>query len=649
MGLLIEPAALIARVMRSVLTPPPPTDLTLWAERNIIFGNESPFPGPFRRETFPPMEYILECLSPDHPARVVTLMASAQIMKTTVAQIFVAGLMSVAPGNMLYVHASHDNAVRWARGKWKDMRRQSAALRRVFGEIKTKDSTDTLLYQEHRFGLGSIQISGPSSASLSMISTPYVVEDDLSKWENNTAGDPERQADSRAAAFEWAKILKISTPMFAKTCRITRAFKEGNQMRVHLPCPHCEHRQPLEWSNFQANINKDKPEDAHFSCVSCGCVIEHKHKRQMLAACLTLPKSGWVEENPSAKEPSLQIWRAYSPARDWESIAREWIAVEGDPAAEQVFFNDVLGLSYEQASEAPPWEALRDRGNSAGHDRGRVPEGALILCAGVDCQGDRVEVHIQGFGPNLQRWTIDYHVIPHHISAPECWDALDAILKKPLVAERGRGRQIAMLAIDGNAYTKDVFSWAKRHSWNRVIVVRGAKSDQAVPLALTKNERRADGTIKKAQKRFYNVGVSGLKAALYEQLKKHDPLARGFCGYPKGLSDEFYRQLCAENRVVEKDRWGYPQSRWKLVHERNEVLDTTIYAEAAAIRCGWYTRQTEDWERIRLEVEDDKAAPQDDLFDPARVSTAGHQAAPKETEKPAGFLKRDTQQSWINR
>jgi hypothetical protein len=33
-----------------------------------------------------------------------------------------------------------------------------------------------------------------------------------SKWEPNSAGDPETQADNRARAIEFAKILKISTP-----------------------------------------------------------------------------------------------------------------------------------------------------------------------------------------------------------------------------------------------------------------------------------------------------------------------------------------------------------------------------------------------------------------------------------------------------
>jgi phage terminase large subunit GpA-like protein len=85
-------------------------------------------------------------------------------------------------------------------------------------------------------------------------------------------------------------------------------------------------------------------------------------------------------------------------------------------------------------------------------------------------------------------------------------------------------------------------------------VVRGAKSDMAPPLALTKTERKPDGHHAKTQKRFYNVGVSSLKGALYEVLRRADPLARGFCGYPRGFDDEFFRQLTAEKRETKVDK-----------------------------------------------------------------------------------------------
>jgi len=647
---LIDPTRIAASVVATVMRPPPPPDLNIWAEQNIKFGKESPFPGDYSRKTFPPAERMLEVLGSDHPARVVTLMGSAQIIKTTLAQIFVAGSMDLDPCDMLYVHPSHDNATRWARGKWRQMRQGSPALRRIFSDGKSRDSTDNLLYQERRDGRGSLLISGANSpASLSMISVPRQVQDDLAKWEANSAGDPEKQADSRSSAFDTAKVLKISTPLMKKTCRIARAFMAGTQERWHMPCPHCGHFQPLEWANFLTNLDPDNPADAHFTCVSCGCAIEHRHKRGMLAA------GKWVADNPSAPNPSFHVWRALSPSRDWESIAREWLAADGDPRAEQTFYNDVLGLPYEQANEAPPWEAIRDRSNASGHDRGRVPVGGLICTAGVDCQGNRTEVHVKVFGEHLTRWTVDYLVIPHHIATVECRAALDDLLKRKWPDKFGRQRSIDMLAIDGNAWTRDVFAWAKDHPWSRVIVVRGAKSELAPPLALVKTERKDDGAIRKTQKRFYNVGTSSLKGALYEHLKKFDPLVRGFCGYPRDLGDEFFRQLTAEVRMVVKDRWGQPQAHWKLVHDRNEVLDTEIYAEAAAVRCGWYTRLPEDWARLRAELERLADTSQPDFFDPAAPLAAlpAHAAPPTAPPSPPpsapAFSGRREGRGWLDR
>jgi hypothetical protein len=49
--------------------------------------------------------------------------------------------MDIDPCDMGYVHPTHDNALRWARRKWKVMRKQSLALRRIFGEQKSRDST----------------------------------------------------------------------------------------------------------------------------------------------------------------------------------------------------------------------------------------------------------------------------------------------------------------------------------------------------------------------------------------------------------------------------------------------------------------------------------------------------------------------------
>ncbi len=97
------------------------------------------------------------------------------------------------------------------------------------------------------------------------------------------------------------------------------------------------------------------------------------------------------------------------------------------------------------------------------------------------------------------------------------------------------------------------------------------------------------------------------------------------------MDDEFYRQLTAEKREVKVNKQsGFPTAFWRKDHDRNEVLDTEMYAEAAAIRCGWYTRTPESWAALRAEREKINEAGTPDLFDPGRDAntTAAHVARP---------------------
>ena len=126
----------------------------------------------------------------------------------------------------------------------------------------------------------------------------------LSKWEMNAAGDPETQADNRSRAIEFAKLLKTSTPLVLPGCRITKDFEAGSQEMPFVPCPHCSHMQVLEWDNMLAQLDPEHPEDAYFTCIACGGIIEEHHRPQMLAGF------EWRARNPAARREhrSFYIW-----------------------------------------------------------------------------------------------------------------------------------------------------------------------------------------------------------------------------------------------------------------------------------------------------------------------------------------------------
>jgi phage terminase large subunit GpA-like protein len=638
----IANAERVARLVFAARRPPPPLDLNAWAAAHVEFaGAETQFPGKYDPELLPFFRRPLECLGPDDPARTVAIRKSAQLGGTIVAQIFVAASLDLDPGGVLYVHPTEANGARWVRTKWWPMCRQIAPLARMFGPRQSREGGNSTLYQERRDGRGYLIISGAnSSAGLSMITVRRQVQDDLSKWADNEGGDPEAQAESRSAAFRDAKILKISTPLLQDSCRITRAFEGGTQEHFHVPCPHCGHRHPLEPTNFVANISPEHPERACFTCPACGGVIDEKHRAEIVAA------GDWVAHRPGAPYPSFTIWAAYGPFRSWEDYARGWLAAKGDPKAEQAFWNDVLGLAYEQQGEAPPFAELQKRGDESGRERGIVPIGALLLTLTFDTQDDFVDGALVGWGRDLRRWIIERIRVEGHIAMPECRAELTALVDRAWPSEAGPRRRADIVGIDGNAWTDDVFGWARDFPKSRVVMVRGVGGDAAPTLAFVRKERNKSGKITHYQGRFFNVGVNSVKAGLYRFLRITDDDARGYISFPRGLEADYFEQLTAEKRTPVIDRKGFTNYQWtKPRHARNEQLDVMVYAEALAGRVGWRTNTPAQWAVLEAQrevagVHADQA--QADLFGAARSPPAA-EPAPRAEVRPAA-----PKESWLD-
>jgi phage terminase large subunit GpA-like protein len=624
MGIMLANAERLAmQAMAAALDPPPPIDYLGWAERNVVIG-EGSFPGPYNRQLFPYFDEILTALSPDDPCRFVTLMGSAQIGKTTIANIFTCGSLVMGKGNFLYAHPTDDNARRWSKMKLAPLMRSTAAVRAEFPQ-RTRDVADSVTYKERKDGLATLLITGANSpASLSQVTIHFQVQDDLAKWEMNSAGDPESQADNRSRAIEFAKIFKVSTPLVIPGCRISKDFESGSQEYPYVPCPHCNEMQVLEWDNMLAALDPAKPEEAHFTCVACGCSIEEHHRPQMLKAF------EWRARNPAARREhrSFWIWSAYSYLQSFARIASEWLKARGDPASEKTFINDAVGKAYRAQGEARPWEELRDRASESHYIHGNVPPGALLLMLGMDCQGDRVEWQLVGFGRDYKRYVIDFGLVERHISDPDCRRNLDQLLARKWKNSAGQLLGIDLAAIDGNAWTEDVWSFARRHPSSKLIMVRGRGDDAAPRLARVKRERNEKtGKLLKYSSRFYHLGVSILKMSLYRDLAKDDPLSVGYVAFPKGLEDEYFQELTAERRMPVK-RNGFTVYRWtKDDRQDNEALDTMVQATGAAIKYGVYGLSDIGWNRLEAERETARGGPQLDLEDMLGASGAGATAA----------------------
>ncbi len=89
------------------------------------------------------------------------------------------------------------------------------------------------------------------------------------------------------------------------------------------------------------------------------------------------------------------------------------------------------------------------------------------------------------------------------------------------------------------------------------------------------------GATSKAKIPLFIVGVDSVKDAVFARLKLTEA-GPGAIHFPRRLDADYFRQLTAE-RVVTRFEKGRPIRSWqpKRDGERNEALDTFVYAHAA--------------------------------------------------------------------
>lgn len=273
--------------------------------------------------------------------------------------------------------------------------------------------------------------------------------------------------------------------------------------------------------------------------------------------------------------------------------------------------NDTIGRAYEVKGTGTPWEKLAARAAKSTYARGIVPRGACILTIGIDCQLDRVEWVLLGHGREFRRYVVDHGVIDGHISERDTQNHIDGLMGRRWPNYCGIPMGVTLTALDSNYMTDDCLAYARQHPTTKLIAVRGSPGDLAPRLRYVARERdEQKGTLLKTiRKNFLHVGVNSFKMSLYLDLAKDDPALRGYFAFPTGLDDDFFQQLVSETRVAVK-RMGTIVYQWqKPDRQRNEILDTVIYASAAAIRAGVYKKSAQSWSQLEQDLHRDISQP----------------------------------------
>jgi len=545
------------------LAPPPELTISEWADQSRRLSSESAAePGRWRTGRAEYQRAIMDAIS-DPAVESVVMMSAAQIGKTEIVNNVVGFHIAHDPAPMLVVQPTLDMAQSWSKDRLAPMLRDTPDLKNKVKDPRSRDSGNTTLHKI--FMGGHVTTCGANSPS-SLASRPVriVICDEVDRYPPSagTEGDPVSLARKRAATFHNRKIVMVSTPTVKGASRIEAAYETSDKREFWVPCPHCDHRQTLAWANVQWQT--ERPETAVYVCPECGAAWSDAERLRAVAS------GEWRASSEFTGVAGFRLSGLYSPWTTLADATRDFLQAKKLPEMLRVWVNTYLAETWEESGERVDDIGLAERCEDYGKS---LPEGVVLLTAGVDVQDDRLEVEIVGWGRDEESWSIDYRTLWGDPAGPAVWGDLDSVLKETWVHPRGVELSIRCAALDsGGHHTQAVYTFVRGREGRRIFAIKGV-GGEGKPL-VGRPSRNNVGKV-----RLFPVGVDTAKDVVFSRLRIQDEGA-GYCHFPAHYDDEYFRQLTAEQRV-ERYHKGYTRREWRKVRPRNEALDCRVYALAA--------------------------------------------------------------------
>lgn len=520
---------------------------------------------PYQRE-------IMDALC-DPRIEMVVIMSSAQIGKTEIINNTVGYHIHLDPAPILLLQPTLEMAEAWSKDRFAPMLRDTHALRGLVRDPRARDSGNTLLHK--RFPGGHITMAGANSpASLASRPIRLVLCDEVDRYpvSAGTEGDPVSLARKRTTTFWNRKLLLTSTPTIKGASRIDAAFEQSDKRRFHVSCPHCGEYQTLKWQQVKwesdpkaaEEEDRHRPETAHYVCEHNGCIIEDAERPDMLKA------GKWIAEAPFDGIAGFHINELYSPWVTLPQMVAEFLKAKKLPETLKTWINTSLGETWEEAGETIEADVLMRRKENWG---GEAPEEVAVVTAGVDVQGDRLEIEVKGWGVGEESWSLDYRIFLGDPTQPKVWQDLDEYLQRPVKSKTGLFLNIACTCIDsGGHHTQAVYEFCRTRAVRGVFAIKGL-NQPAKPLVgrPSRNNRH--------KLRFYPIGVDTAKEVIFGRLRITEP-GPGYYHFPAERDREYFLQLTGEKQVTRFHK-GASRREWVKIRSRNEALDCNVYALAA--------------------------------------------------------------------
>jgi len=553
-----------------ILAPPPTLKISQWADRYRVLSSESSAEaGKWNTARAEYQREIMDCIIKSDIEDVV-VMSSAQVGKTEILLNVIAYFIDYDPSPMILIQPTDLLAQSFSKDRLSPMIRDTPKLKNKIAEAKSRDCENTILHK--KFVGGHITMIGANTPT-NLASRPIriVLCDEVDRYPASAGkeGDVIKLAEKRTNNFWNRKKIKVSTPTIKGQSAIEKEYQSSSQGEWCVYCPSCDMIQRYDFKRLRFD-------DAKMKCICCN---EYFSKTEWESK-----KGIWIHQYPENKKRGFHLNEMASSWRSWEEIIKDFKNANddfkntGSYEALKVFVNTALGESWELRGKSADDDSLIIRREPYSAD---LPEGVLLLTAGVDVQDDRFEIEVVGWGKGYESWGIQYHKIYCNPAKQESWEKLEKFLENEYYFEKGNSLLIAAACIDtGGHHTDESYHFLnKMEKKNKRIYGVKGMGGAGFPL-IYKESRNTKNKVK-----IFILGVDAGKEKIFARLQIEE-IGAGYCHFPLNEEkkyDEIYMKGLNSEQLVTSIVNGRAKNKWvKKSGTRNEPLDLRNYATAAA-------------------------------------------------------------------
>ncbi|WP_277657207.1 phage terminase large subunit family protein [Seleniivibrio woodruffii] len=534
-----------------------------WADK-YRYVPYKPLEGPWKTSNTPYLREVMQCLSWESRIQKVVAKKAAQMGFTEVGYNWIYYIMANSLGSVLSVLPSDELTKAMLESKVNPTIRAMDCLKGVADDNKSFIKA---------FKGGTAVFGGAGSPGRARAQTfRFVHKPDLDGWPQTAGkeGDPSKLYDKRQTVFgRWKKTYEEST--VTENSRIAASYEDSDQREFHVPCPHCGELQTLEFERLHYEVGvSGRVGNVYYKCKN-ECVVQEYHKPKMLE------NGVWIANNPGHPTAGFYIHAMYLPLGfdGWSVLAQEYVDAEkkegrGDERDMRVFYETRLGKNYEKRVEKAKWETLYERREIYG---AKVPNGVGVLTAGVDVQGNRVEVYVWGWGAEEESWLIGFYVFMGNPVETDVLDLVDNFLARTFTHESGAEMPLTCTFVDSGDESAVVYSFCQGKEHRGIYPVKG-ENQYGCPAVRRSKNSSVEGVV------LFRIGTDTLKHTIMNQLAIAEP-GRGYIHFPYEIDPECLKQICAEGFNLHTSRSGALVRTWTKLRSRNEALDCRVYAQGA--------------------------------------------------------------------